>query len=324
MTGPSRAARLGATRVAGDAPDEGAFLDVLRDDQPRRSPTMTVHIAGHDGTERGDDAVTLAGRLAALYDAEVVAVAVISMPPTRDLYSGPVLERLESEAGVALARAAVLLGRERAGAARTVFASSPAAGLQQVCTAEGAGLVTVGSSHRGPLGRVLAGSTAERLLTGSPAPVALAPRGYAAMPDEVTTVIAGYDGSEESQTALDVAVDVARRARVHLRIISVAVSRTVREHAEHMAAEAAERVPHDVVRHAEVAEGEPGDVLAAAGQASDVLVVGSRRFGPRRSVLVGSVGHHLAHAASCPVLVVPRGVDLERPGELLRTRATVA
>jgi nucleotide-binding universal stress UspA family protein len=40
----------------------------------------------------------------------------------------------------------------------------------------------------------------------------------------------------------------------------------------------------------------------------DLLVAGSRGYGPLSSVIAGSVSRHLAHHAPCPVLVVPRGV----------------
>ena len=123
---------------------------------------MSLHIVGHDGSERGDDAVALATRLATIYDAKLLPVHVIAMPPVRDRFTGPVVERLEDQAGDVLARAVERIGQERAAPPRAVFASSPAAGLQEACAAEGAGLVTVGSSHRGPIGRVLAGTTAER------------------------------------------------------------------------------------------------------------------------------------------------------------------
>ena len=140
---------------------------------------MALHVVGHDGTDRGDDAVALARRLSALYHAQLLAVHVIGMPPIRDRFNGPALDRLEEAAGVVLARTRRGLGDIPGPAPRVVHASSPAAGLQAVCEAEGAGLVTVGPSHRGPVGRLLAGTTAERLLSGAPCPVALAPRGYA-------------------------------------------------------------------------------------------------------------------------------------------------
>jgi nucleotide-binding universal stress UspA family protein len=39
-----------------------------------------------------------------------------------------------------------------------------------------------------------------------------------------------------------------------------------------------------------------------------VLVVGSRRFGPLRSALLGGVSSPLIERAACPVVIVPRGV----------------
>ena len=296
---------------------------------------MSLHVVGHDGTERGDDAVALARRLSALYDAELLAVHVIGMPPTRDRFTGPVLDRLEDAAGVVLARARRGLEDTPGPAPRAVHASSPAAGLQAVCDAEGAGLVTVGPGHRGPIGRVLAGTTAERLLSGAPCPVALAPRGYAEAVDSFERVVAGYDGSEESGLALQVAAELASLAGVRLRIVAVAepptatytaaeinlaevVERSVRQQAERLAAEGAGRVAGDLTVERDVAWGEAGTALASAARAGgDLLVIGSRRYGPVRSVLVGSAGHHLAHNATCPVLIVPRGVETGRAGEVL-------
>jgi nucleotide-binding universal stress UspA family protein len=274
---------------------------------------MSLHIAGHDGTDRGRDAVALATRLASLYDAEVVAVHVVPVPSVRDRFELPPREPVEG--------------------ARTVHASSPAAGLHQVCADEGAGLVTIGSTHRGRIGSVLAGSAAERLLSGSPCPVAIAPAGYAADGAGIARVVVGCDGSDESQVALAVAADVARRAGARLRIVSVtepvtplvtpqAVDLTVlgeaiEAHAKRVLAEALDRVGAERAE-GEVVSGDAGPALAAQADApGDLLVVGSRRYGPLRSVLAGTAVHHLARHATCPVLVVPRGVETDRAGELL-------
>jgi nucleotide-binding universal stress UspA family protein len=54
--------------------------------------------------------------------------------------------------------------------------------------------------------------------------------------------------------------------------------------------------------------GPPGFALAAASASGvDLLVAGSRGYGPLHAVVAGSVSRHLAHHAACPVLVVPRG-----------------
>jgi hypothetical protein len=42
--------------------------------------------------------------------------------------------------------------------------------------------------------------------------------------------------------------------------------------------------------------------------------VGSRRYGPLRSVLMGGVSGPLVEHAHCPVLIVPRGVSESAPG----------
>ena len=76
----------------------------------------------------------------------------------------------------------------------------------------GAALVVVGSTRRGPVGRVVPGSTGERLLHGSPCPVAIVPRGYARGRSD-RTVGVGYDGSDESEAALAAACQVARTLR---------------------------------------------------------------------------------------------------------------
>jgi hypothetical protein len=41
----------------------------------------------------------------------------------------------------------------------------------------------------------------------------------------------------------------------------------------------------------------------------DLLITGSRGYGPLRAVVVGGVSGRLARAAACPVVVIPRGVE---------------
>lgn len=105
---------------------------------------MTLHIVGHDGTERGDDALALARRLAALYEAELLALHVVDMPPVRDRFTGPVLENLEDAAGAVLSRVKDELTEAPGPEPRAVYATSPAAGLQQVCADKGLRSVIVG------------------------------------------------------------------------------------------------------------------------------------------------------------------------------------
>lgn len=61
-----------------------------------------------------------------------------------------------------------------------------------------------------------------------------------------------------------------------------------------------------------MAVGDPARVLeAAAREGLDLLVLGSRGFGPLRRVLLGSVSSELVREAPWPVMVVPRSVEFD-------------
>ena len=58
----------------------------------------------------------------------------------------------------------------------------------------------------------------------------------------------------------------------------------------------------------ELLEGDVVDELAALDEREiDLLVCGSRGYGPVRRVLLGGVSRRLIRRAACPVVVVPRG-----------------
>ena len=98
---------------------------------------------------------------------------------------------------------------------------SPAAGLQAVAERQGAAMVVIGSSHRSAIGRILVGGTGERLLSGSPVPVAIASAGYAASDTRIHVVGCGFDGSPESHQALAWSSDFARTAAARVQVLSV-------------------------------------------------------------------------------------------------------
>jgi nucleotide-binding universal stress UspA family protein len=55
----------------------------------------------------------------------------------------------------------------------------------------------------------------------------------------------------------------------------------------------------------EVIEGRPADVLAAAGGAADLLVLGSHGHSRVRHTVLGSVSEDCIRKATCPVVVIP-------------------
>ena len=69
----------------------------------------------------------------------------------------------------------------------------------------------------------------------------------------------------------------------------------------------------------DVRRGDPGRVLVDASRELDVLILGSRAYGPLRYVLLGSVSAEVMRAAHCPVLVLPRAAGLVNATETSRT-----
>jgi nucleotide-binding universal stress UspA family protein len=208
----------------------------------------------------------------------------------------------------------------------TIASISTARGLHVLIERENPLLVVIGSSHRGALGRVFAGTTAERLLHGSPCSVAIVPRTYRAADEPVMTVGVAYDGSPECKAALAAATVTARALGAGLRVIRVfegALAGTpalmqgpgfvadlsdLEERARQGLEAAVADLKDDVSVEAVLALGDPVRELAAQSEGVDLMFAGSRGYGPLRAVLAGSVSGRLLRAAACPVIVVPRGV----------------
>jgi nucleotide-binding universal stress UspA family protein len=55
-----------------------------------------------------------------------------------------------------------------------------------------------------------------------------------------------------------------------------------------------------------VHSGRPANVLIALSETVDLLVIGSRGYGPVKAVLLGGVSGQVIRSAACPVIVVPR------------------
>jgi Universal stress protein family len=51
----------------------------------------------------------------------------------------------------------------------------------------------------------------------------------------------------------------------------------------------------------------PADGIVAASENLDLLVMGSRAYGPVRAVMLGGVSRQVIARAACPVLILPRG-----------------
>jgi nucleotide-binding universal stress UspA family protein len=285
---------------------------------------MSKIIVGVDESPGSADAVALASSLAGVTGATLMLVNVYpyDVQPNRALNyefetylhddSVELLERLSKAHGDASVEI------------KAVPNPSPAHGLHVLAEELDAGLIVVGSTHTGRAGRVLPGSTAERLFHGSPCPVAVAPKNYAheASP-ELGVVGCGYDGTPAAQRALDAAHRLAAGTGARLRVIrafkpaavvpqrgvpmgGAAYHESLRGQASDELDAAIAGLQGDPQGERSFFIGDPAEILAETSEELGLLVLGSRGYGPMHSVLVGGVAGRVVREAACPVIVLPR------------------
>lgn len=288
-------------------------------------------VVGYDGSPQAHDALALGAAIAAATgDPLVLAGAYGPQEVVRDealdLRRAEVLEQLGHAADSLPSDATFQVER------RAVAGSSAAAALHELAEVEHPRALVLGSCHRGAVGRVLIGGVAERLLHGSPCPVAVAPRGLADRgPVELETLCVGFDGGAEGWTALQRAAQIAAGAGARVRValalpplvgtpaMPVFPAEIVEQRlkdAEIALYQAVNSVSRRVEPEGRLLRGDPAQLLAdESAQGVDLLVVGSRGYGPLRRVLLGSVSTALMHSATCPVMVVPRTAEFDPSGE---------
>lgn len=183
-------------------------------DSPTQSGSPIV--VGYDGRPQGRDALALGSSLARALDAPLIVAAVY---PSEDVLSplSPEQRRASAERLAKDGMGELAPGLDTR--PYPVAGRSPAHGLHDLAEAEDAAALVVGSSHRGALGRVLAGNVATQLLSGSPCPVAVAPRGLAGGPAPLRALGVAFDASPESWTALQRAAALALASGGSVRII---------------------------------------------------------------------------------------------------------
>lgn len=271
----------------------------------------TIMIA-YDATPEAADGLALGRILANLVDGELHVARVLPDTPSTeatDRETQSMFHATLHETQLAAARRL----NERRVELWPVFGTPVGPGIQVLAADRGADLIVLGSSHHGPVGRVLLGSTAETVVAGAPCAVAIAPRRFrrhAAIEPRVIGV--AFDGSSESAAALDAGVDLARAAGARLRVIAVEPSvwsRPIRRENPAAAAELTRccaDLPDDIDVESVVLHGDPARKLKEETARLGLLVCGSRARGPLRRVMLGSVSSSVIRSAACPVVVVPR------------------
>jgi nucleotide-binding universal stress UspA family protein len=285
-------------------------------------------VAGCNGRERGRGAVSLAHAIAEATGARLLLVGVHHNPPLpfpttyTEQHEG--LERDLRAVRDELAPEAII--QVHAG-------MSPAHALRHVARYEHADLLVIGSRHRRRRQHIVESDHAMQVLHGARCAVAVAPDPLAPRP-ELHRIGVGIDATAESAIALDTACALARLTGARLHLIAVADDRLPAWTGDALTAAYGESVQtlvddriesarellaarratcEGIVVEGDVVLGNPAGELVLASEDLDLLVLGSRRWGPVKRLALGSTAERVIRHTACPVLVPPR-TDIELGG----------
>jgi nucleotide-binding universal stress UspA family protein len=286
-------------------------------------------VAGCNGRERGRGAVSLAHAIATATGAKLLLVGVHHNPPLPfpSTFAG---QREELEHDLRAVR------DELAPEALVQIHAdmSPAHALRNVARHEGADLLVVGSRHRRRLQHIAESDHAMQVLHGARCAVAIAPDPLAPRP-QLRRIGVGIDATPESAGALEMACDVARRTGARLSLLAVADegvplwvptvgaldAEAMQEVVEHRVTAARalldERLElcEGVEAQGDVVVGNPAGELILATEGLDLLVLGSRRWGPLKRLALGSTSEQVIRHTACPVLIPRRNAASEQEEE---------
>ncbi len=178
-------------------------------------------------------------------------------------------------------------------------------------------LIAIGARGRGPMSELVLGSVSHRVLMHTTCPTLIV-KGEAR---PLKRVLVAVEGTEDAQRIRTWLIDHPFRAPVELVVTTVIESPHLTDPASILVfeswTESAKRYAEDLVKTTaaalvndhytvttQILNGDPAGMLAAQGEACDLLIVGSHgRTGADR-FLLGSVSHSITHRSTRPVLIV--------------------
>jgi nucleotide-binding universal stress UspA family protein len=290
------------------------------------TPRFHTIVVGYDGTTQADDALALAEHL---LDREHGRLVLVDVFPFYRAFASPFpvgtyAMGLQDEARRTLELASARLGPDIRRTLMPVADSSVARAINDVAESEHADLIVLGSTHRHAVGRMAGRTTVQRLLHGAPCAVAVAVAGQREA-GPVHRIGVAYDGSAEADAALHTAYELAAMEGAGVVVCRATeimligptyivtdeddrVREVVEERARRELDEALAQAPDGVPAEGLIVTGSAGATLADAfaGFGADLLVCGSRSYGPLHRVLAGSTALALVAHAESAVLIVPR------------------
>ncbi|WP_166970870.1 universal stress protein [Brevibacterium atlanticum] len=188
-------------------------------------------------------------------------------------------------------------------------------------------VLVTGSSVRGPLGRIVLGSTTDRLVHSSPLPIALVPRGYSSDRTEVRRLVFAVDPSRRTERYYDSVARLARWLGVGVDVVTFAVRPSRPSGLGAFSDQGVFATWKEQVLNGQATvvsalkDAESGTTVTGTGivtgerwsaavsdfdwQDGDVLVVGSSESA-LHGVFLGSTATHIMRHSPVPMVMLPR------------------
>jgi nucleotide-binding universal stress UspA family protein len=264
-------------------------------------------IVAFDGTDTGLDGLVLSMGLGKAFGSQVAVVYVYDQELSAS--SKDAARELAQHAEAVLDGARERVSQGLAVSFCALPAGSPAQGVHELARSEQADLIVLGSRRLGPRTRDALGAVSENVLRAAPCAVAVAPRGYRSDGGLVPQMIGvGWISTAEGEHALRVACWVASATGGSVTLVTATSAPGEVEQLRGRARGAADAVVSalgvqvPVAVHAQVAE--PTEALIEHSRALDLIVLGTRGYGPPRTMLFGSVSSRVTVEARCPTMVL--------------------
>ncbi|MBM2812553.1 MAG: universal stress protein [Chloroflexi bacterium] len=266
-----------------------------------------------DGSAESEKALQVAEQLARAQDAEIILAQVIESPAwlvaesefgaSPDIYQ-QIADSAEAEAKAGLsALEQELLAKGIK--ASTVTRQGHAAGSLLDCVAEiRPDLVVMATHGRGGLARFAMGSVADRMVREGDAPV-LVVRTWSDEPGSLNRALVTLDGSDVAEEALPMAEALAGKPLQTLLLVRALKDESERAGAEAYFARIGARIAKTGLKVETLAQvGKPPDVIEAAAETVDMVIVCTHGHGGFHRLRHGGVAEHVMQHVDKPSLLV--------------------